>query len=112
MPPKKEPQQWQSSFGQDEVVSVGSIDNASWTDEDLKPNVVGVIVINEVTEGMKVSLDGGSTYVTMLRAVKSGSEFDFQDRLPLAVRGLNKISFQSLTSAGPHTITLIKRYET
>lgn len=112
MPPTKKPQQWQSNFGQDEIVSVTGITNAAWKDEDLKPNVVGVIVVNTITEGMKVSLDGGTTFVTMLRAVKTGAEFDSQDRFPLAVRGLNTISFQSLVSAGPHTITIIKRYET
>lgn len=110
-PPAKRPQQWQSNFGQDEIVAVTGITNAAWAPVDLKHNVAGVIVVNEAEEGMKVSLDGGTTFVTLLRAVKTGAEFDFQDRFPLATRGLEQIHFQSLVSAGPHTITLIKRHE-
>lgn len=107
----KQLQQWQSIFGQDEFVDVTGITNAAWKDENLASNVVGVIVLGLPEEGIKVSLDGGTTFVPMLRALKTGVEYDFQDRFPIATRGLKKIYFRSVASAGPHTITIVKRFE-
>lgn len=111
MAPPKRPQQWQSFFGQDEIIEVSGITNAAWTPVDLEHNVEGAIVVNEAEEGIKVSTDGGATFVTMLRAVKTGAEFDFLDRLPIATRGLEQIHFRALVTAGPLTIKLIKRHE-
>ena len=109
----KKPQQWQSIFGYDEFVDVSGINDSGWKDEPLAPDVVGVIVVPIPEEGIKVSLDGGVTFIPLLRAVKTGAEFDFQDRFPIATasKDIKAISFQSLTTAGPHTIKLIKRHE-
>ena len=79
--------QWQSRFGRSEIKDVTVADASTWTKELLDRSVYEVVVVNEAINGIKVSFDNGTTFVTMLRAIKTGAEFDFQDRLPLSTRG-------------------------
>lgn len=79
--------QWQSRFGQSEIKSVTVADTSTWTPQLLDRGIYEGVVMNEAVNGIKVSFDNGTNFVTMLRAIKTGAEFDFQDRLPFVTRG-------------------------
>lgn len=58
---------------QSKIVTITDIDNSTWKPYTFERGVVEAVVVGEAMEGIKVSLDGGTNYFVMLRAIKSGA---------------------------------------